>query len=73
MQALRADDIIENIDFMPIELKTTLIEKLLGSIHQPQSDIDKAWLDECEDRLKTCAGLKDGSEVFKNINSRLQK
>jgi hypothetical protein len=72
MYAVKADEIIENIDFMPVDLKTTLIEKLLISLHRPTDEIDATWIQECNQRLDSCENLKDGNEVFANIKSRFQ-
>lgn len=73
MQALKIEDIVDNIDFMPVNVKTMLVEKLLGSIHQPQSEIDRAWLGECESRVQNMGALEDGKEVFDSLRKSLHK
>jgi len=71
MKAVNATDIIDNIDFMPVEVKTTLIEKLLESLHGTSANIEKSWIEECDRRaLDTTANLIDSKTVFQNIKNK---
>jgi hypothetical protein len=70
MKAVSASDIIENIDFMPVEIKTTLVEKLLESLHGSSSSIEKSWIEECDKRAVDSAELIDGKTVFQTIRNK---
>ena len=47
---INVDKLISEIEYLPIDIKTELIEKLLNSINPTQKDIDKLWAKEAEKR-----------------------
>jgi len=77
MLAIKQNSIISQIDFMPIELKTLLIEKLLKSITPIKKNIDDLWIEECNRRMndieKNRVKLIDGEKVFAKIRARFNR
>jgi len=77
MLALKQDKLFEEIELLPIDLKTKLIDKILASITPINSSIDALWLEESnkrrEDIEKGDISLIDGDEVFKKISQRLKQ
>jgi putative addiction module component (TIGR02574 family) len=57
---------------MPIDIKTTLVEKILASLQPIQKDIDELWAKEVEERIGDIESKKiqmvSGEEVFKEID-----
>jgi len=39
----KTKDLISTVESLPIDIKTTLIERLLNSLHPSQKEIDKLW------------------------------
>jgi len=77
MLALKQDKLLEEIELLPIDLKTKLIDKILASITPVNSSIDALWIEESnkrrEDIEKGDISLIDGDEVFKKISQRLKQ
>jgi len=77
MLALKQDKLLEEIELLPIDLKTKLIDKILASITPINASIDALWLEEGnkrrEDIEKGDISLIDGDEVFKKISQRLKQ
>lgn len=75
MTALKQDELFDEIDILPIDLKTEIVDKILASITPPNSEIDKLWIKEANKRKKEIESnsviLVDGDEVFKKISQRL--
>ena len=73
----KADKIIEEIESMPIEIKTQIIEKLLEGIYPPDKEIDKLWVAEAESRVNELeTGYLEtipGEAVFKEIKEKYIK
>ncbi len=74
---MKVEKLIEEVDSLPLEIKTQLIERLLESINPSQKDIDAAWASAAEIRLKD---IKDGSvktipgeHVFEEIQNKYSK
>lgn len=63
------------IDILPIDLKTEIVDKILASITPPNSKIDKPWVKEVNKRKQEIESnsvtLVDGDEIFKKISQRL--
>jgi len=76
MLAIKQNSILSQIDFMPIELKTLLIEKLLKSLTPIKENINDLWIKKCNQRLKDIENgkikLVDGDKVFDKIRTRLK-
>jgi len=75
MFALKQEQLFDEIDILPIDLKTKLVDKILASITPPNSSIDKLWIKEAnrrKDEIETNkVTLIDGDEVFRKISQRL--
>jgi len=73
--ALEEQKLFNEIESLPIDIKTKLIEKLLKSITPLNEDIDKAWIKEANKRKeeieKNQVSLIDGKKVFEYISKRL--
>jgi hypothetical protein len=75
MLALKQEQLFEEIDILPIDLKTEIVDKILASITPLNSEIDKLWIKEANKRKEEIESnsitLVDGDEVFKKISQRL--
>jgi hypothetical protein len=75
MTALKQDELFNEIDILPIDLKTKIVDKILASITPLNSEIDKLWIKEANKRKQETESnsitLVDGDEVFKKIAQRL--
>ncbi len=76
MAALKEEELLEEIDILPLELKTKIVERLLESITPTNSAVDALWIQEVEKRRSEVENspdiLVDGDEVFQKIAKRLQ-
>lgn len=75
MTALKQDELFDEIDILPIDLKTQIVDKILASITPLNIEIDKLWVKEANRRKEeiesNSVSLVDGDEVFKKISQRL--
>jgi hypothetical protein len=75
MLALKQEQLFEEIDILPIDLKTKIVEKILASITPSNAKIDSLWIKEVNKRKNEIennqVSLIDGDEVFKRISQRL--
>jgi len=73
--ALKQEELFKEIEFLPIDIKTKLIDKLLSSIAKADTNIDNIWIDEATKRKESIeqgeVNLVDGKEVFAKIAKRL--
>ncbi len=71
MTALTQQQLFDEVETLPIELKTKMIDKLLSSINPIKKSIDDLWIDEVIKRKNQIdsgeAKLIDGEEVFRKI------
>ena len=76
MLALKQKELFDQIDILPIDLKTKIVDKILSSITPIDSSIDALWIKEANKRKKeietNSVTLVDGDEVFQKIAKRLQ-
>ncbi|HHB52775.1 MAG TPA: addiction module protein [Saprospiraceae bacterium] len=74
MTALTQQQLFDEIETLPIELKTKMIDTLLTSIHPVKKSIDTLWIQEVKKRKAQIdsgeATLVDGEEVFRKIASK---
>ena len=74
MTTIQQKQLFDEIDILPIDLKTKLVDKLLNSINQTNNSIDNLWIKEINKRRieieKGDVSLIDGEEVFKKIQQR---
>jgi hypothetical protein len=75
MLALKHEQLLDEIDILPIDLKTKIVDKILASITPPNSSIDALWIKEVNKRKNDiemdCISLIDGDKVFQKIAKRL--
>jgi len=73
----KTDDLFAIIENMPIDVKTTLIEKILASIQPLQNDVDEEWIEKAEERVSEIKSgnvqLISGDEVFKEIKEQYKR
>ena len=74
MTTIQQKQFFDEIDILPIDLKTKLVDKLLNSINKTNDSIDDLWVKEINKRRKEIekgdVSLVDGEEVFKKIQQR---
>ena len=75
MLALKQEQLFDEIDILPIDLKTKIVDKILASITPSNASIDALWIKEVHKRKNdietNSVTLIDGNEVFKKISKRL--
>jgi len=75
MVALQQQQLFDEIDILPIDLKTKIVDKILNSISPINKSIDDLWIQEANQRKNQIESgdvkLIDGDEVFKKIAQRL--
>lgn len=75
MTALTQQQLFDEVETLPIELKTKMIDTLLASISPIKKSIDDLWIDEVIKRKKQIDSgevtLIDGEEVFKKLHLKL--
>ncbi len=76
MTVLKEEQLFEEIDVLPLDLKTKIIERLLASLTPTDSAIDALWIKEVNNRKSEIENnpeiLVDGNEVFQKIAKRVQ-
>ena len=72
MLALKQEQLFDEIDILPIDLKTKIVDKILASITPSNSEIDKLWIKEVSKRREeidsNSVTLVNGDEVFKKLS-----
>ena len=76
MLALKQEQLFDEIDILPIDLKTKIVDKILASITPLNTSIDALWIKEVNKRkndieTNNSVSLIDGDEVFQKIAKRL--
>ena len=75
MLALKQEQLFNEIDILPIDLKTKIVDKILASITPSSTSIDALWIKEVNKRKNDIesnnVSLTEGDEVFKKISQRL--
>jgi len=75
MLALKQKQLFEEIDILPIDLKTKIVDKILASITPSNTTIDSLWIKEVNKRKNEIETnqitLVNGDEIFKRISQRL--
>ena len=75
MLALKQEDLFDEINILPIDLKAKIVDKILASITPANSSIDALWVKEVNKRKTdieaNSVSLIDGNEVFQKIAKRL--
>jgi len=69
--ALTQQQLFDEVETLPIELKTKMIDSLLASINPVKKSIDTLWIQEANKRKQQIvsgeAALIDGEEVFRKL------
>ena len=70
----KTNELISMVESLPVDLKTTLVEKILNSLHPSQKEIDALWAKEAEKRVKEIKAGRvktiSGEDVFREIKKK---
>ena len=73
---MKTEKLFSEIESLPIDLRTKLVEKILLSINPIQKEIDELWTKEVERRLKEAESDKgkliSEEEVFEKIFKKIK-
>lgn len=76
MTALKQEQLFDEIDILPLDLKTKIVDKILNSINPIEKSIDDLWIKEVNKRKDEIESsnvtLVSGNEVFNKIAKRLK-
>ena len=76
MTTIQQKQLFDEIDILPLDLKTKLVDKILNSINQTSETIDKLWIEEINKRRQEIengnVSLISGEEVFQKIKQRFK-
>lgn len=71
MLALTQEELLSEIELLPIDLKREIVDRILTSITPINNDIDLLWIEEANERKRAIEtneiSLISGSEVFQKI------
>ena len=74
---MNTKELIDEVVALPVEDRTLLVDSLLRSLNQPESDIDKEWASVANRRLIEMRSGKvqsvPGDEVFERVRNRFAK
>ncbi|GAB6161193.1 hypothetical protein JCM12298_03520 [Desulfothermus naphthae] len=69
--SISTEELMSMIDYLPIDIKTQLVERILTSLQPIQKDIDAFWAEEAEKRINEIKEKKvkliEAEEVFNEI------
>jgi len=73
----KTKELISMVESLPVDVKTTLVEKILNSLHPSQKEIDALWAKEAEKRVKEIKTGRvktiSGDKVFKEIQEKFHR
>jgi len=76
MSVLQQQELFDEIETLPIELKAKIVEQILLDMNPIDNAIDRLWIEEINKRKQEIENgtveLVDGEEIFKEIKQRLQ-
>jgi len=76
MIALKQKELFDEIDVLPIDIKTKIVDKILNSIHPISQSIDELWIEEVNKRKNEIdsnrVNLINGNDVFQKIAKRFR-
>ena len=76
MLAINTNQLLSEVELLPLDLKTKLIDKLLTSLNPTQNSIEKLWQKEINSRVlsieKDKVNLVDADTVFQKVKDRLK-
>ncbi len=74
---MNTKELIEQAILLPVEDRALVVDSLLRSLNQPESEIDKKWSVVARKRLDELrSGLVlpvQGDKVFQNVRERFEK
>ncbi len=75
--AAKANELISMVESLPVDIKTTLVEKILNSLHPSQKEIDTLWAKVAERRVDEIKTGKvktiPGDKVFREIQEKFHR
>ncbi len=75
--AAKANELISMVESLPVDIKTTLVEKILNSLHPSQKEIDVLWSKVAERRVDEIKTGKvktiPGDKVFREIQEKFHR
>ncbi|MBP9490497.1 MAG: addiction module protein [Aliarcobacter sp.] len=76
MTVLKQEQLFDEIDLLPIDIKTKIVDKILNSINPIDKSMDDLWIKEVNKRKNEIESSKvalvSGDEVFRKIANRLK-
>lgn len=76
MLAINTNQLLSEVDSLPLDLKTKLIDKLLSSLNPTHDSVEKLWKKEIDSRVSAIETDKieliDGNTVFQKIKDKFQ-
>lgn len=73
----KTKELISMVESLPVDIKTTLVEKILNSLHPSRKEIDTLWAKEAEKRVKEVKAGRvktiPGDKVFKEIQEKYHR
>jgi len=76
MLAINTNQLLSEVDSLPLDLKTKLIDKLLSSLNPTQKNVEALWEKEIDLRVSDIetdtVALIDGNVVFQKIKEKFQ-
>ncbi len=73
---MNTKQLIEEAVSLPVEERTLVVDSLLRSLNQPESEIDKEWAKEAKRRLDELRSGRvnaiPGEEVFKKVLEKFE-
>ena len=77
MLAIDQEQLFKNIEILPMDIKTKIVDMLLKSFNNVDNSIDSLWIEEAKKRRDEIELGKvttiSGDEVFRKIQDRFQK
>jgi putative addiction module component (TIGR02574 family) len=75
--SMNTKELIDQAVSLPVEERAQVVDSLLRSLNQPESEIDKRWAREAQRRLAEHRSGRvkavSGEEVFEKIWERLER
>ena len=76
MLAINTNQLLSEVDSLPLDLKTKLIDKLLSSLNPTEDSVERLWKKEIDSRINSIESeeidLIDGDTVFQKIKNKFQ-
>ena len=76
MLAIDTNQLFSEVESLPLDLKTKLIDKLLSSLNPTNDSVEKLWEKEIESRVEAIENnnvtLIDGNMVFQKIKDKFK-